>query len=239
MHAPPASDPRDPRDLHHDRLAAVLLAIGAAGVIVTSAFYVLSGPAASLPGGAAAMDAARAATAHAAGTMRVASLFGMPSDVVFTVGGLMFAASKRRQGAALAYAGWLAMGISGILFTIVDAMVGHVLPAAAAAGDAAYVGVRALFDVLFAVGGWAFGLGALAASWSARGREYRWRAAAWLMRVSGVLGIVANAGWLLGLPGAPLIGPAIALGAAAVLVLAAGIVRDPEARVRPATLSSA
>jgi hypothetical protein len=233
MHATPDRDPRDP---HHDRLAAALLVIGAAGVIVTSAFYVLSGPVASLPGGAAGgMEAARAATAHAAGTMRAASLFGMPSDVVFTVGGLMFAASKRRQGAALAYAGWLAMGISGILFTIVDAMVGHVLPAAAAAGDAAYVGARSLFDVLFAIGGWAFGVGALAASWSAQSREYRWRAAAWLMRVSGVLGIVANTGWLLGLPGAPLIGPAIALGATAVLVMAASIARDPEARVAPAT----
>jgi len=223
MDASPAASHSDaPR---FERLAAILVGIGALGVIVTSGFYVLSGPQASLPGGAATMELARSMTARSAATMRAASLFGMPSDVILTVGGLMFAAAKRRDGAALAFAGWLAMSISGVIFTIVDAMVGHVLPVAAAAGDAAYVGARALFDVLFAIGGWAFGLGALAAGWSARQPEYRWAVVPWLMRIAGALGVAANTGYLLGLPGAALIGPAVALGAVSLLAVAAGALR--------------
>jgi len=225
----PSDDPR------FTRLAATLLAVGALGVIVTSACYGVAGPQAALPGGMASVDAARSATAAAAGWMRAAGLFGMPSDVLLAVGGLMWAATKRHDG--LAFAGWLAMAMAGALFIVVDAMVAFVLPAAAVHGDAAYVGVRALFDVLFAIGGWAAGLGALAAAWHAQAPEYRWRATLWLMRGSGALCLLANSAYLLGLPGAPLIGPGIALFAVALFVLALSLLglRSP----RPAAPSSA
>lgn len=208
----PSHDPR------FERIAASLLAVGALGVIATSVCYAVAGPQAALPGGMASVDAARTATAAATDWMRAAGLFGMPSDLLLAVGGLMWASTKRHDG--LAFAGWLAMAIAGALFIVVDAMVGFVLPAAAAHGDAAYVGSRALFDVLFAIGGWSVGLGALAAAWQAQAPEYRWRAALWLMRGSGAICLLANSAWLLGLPGAPLIGPGIALFALALFVLA-------------------
>jgi hypothetical protein len=208
-------------DPNFGRIAAALVGAGALGLIATSTFYALAGPEAALPGGAHSIEAARSATAAAAGWMRAAGLVGMPSDVLLVVGGVMIAVLKRGEGAGLAIAGWLAMAIAGALFIIVDAMVAFVLPPAAlfANGEAAYAGLRALFEVLFAIGAWTTGAGALAAAWSAHWPEYRWRVVLWLMRAAGVLGVLANTAYLLGLPGAPLIGPGIALLAVALLVL--------------------
>jgi hypothetical protein len=117
------------------------------------------------------------------------------------------------------------MAIAGALFIIVDAMVAFVLPPAAllAQGDAAYLGLRALFDVLFAIGAWTVNIGALAAAWSPRWPEFRWRAALWLMRAAGAIGVVANTAYFLDLPGARLIGPGVALSAVALLVLALAV----------------
>jgi len=223
MSATTTDDREGAGDPRFGPIAAVLIGAGALGLIATSACYAVAGPQAALPGGAASVETARAATAAAAGWMRAAGLIGMPSDVMLVVGGLMVALMKRGSGAGLAIAGWLALAISGVLFIVVDAMVAMVLPAAAAHGDAAYLGLRALFDVLFAIGGWTVGVGALAVAWSAQGPEVRWRAVLWLMRASGVLGVVANAAYLLGLPGSPLIGPGIALFAVAMLALAVSV----------------
>lgn len=215
-------------DPHFGRIAALLLGVGAVGLIATSAFYVLAGPAAALPGGAPDPLAARSASAASAGWMRAAGLAGMPSDVLLAVAALMVAAMKRGRGAGLAVAGWLAMAIAGALFIVVDAMVAFVLPAMALhpGGEPGYAASRALFDVLFAIGAWVVGAGALAAAWSARWPEFRWRAARWLLRAAAAVGLLGSTAWLLGLPGAPLIGPGIALTAVALLVLSAALYTD-------------
>lgn len=204
------------------RVAATLVGGGALGVMATSVCHALAGPEAALPGGASSMEAARAATAAAAGWMRAAGLAGMPSDVLLAVGGVMMAMMKRGEGAGVAMAGWLAMAVAGALFIVVDAMVALVLPAAAAGGSG-YLGLRALFDVLFAIGAWATGAGALAAAWSPRWPEYRWRFVQCSMRAAGALGLLANSAHLLGLPGAPLIGPGVALIAVALLALSVAV----------------
>jgi hypothetical protein len=215
-------------DPSFERLAALLLGAGALGVIVTSVFYSLAGPAAALPGGSFDMAVARAASAASAGWMRAAGLAGMPSDVLLAVGALMMAAMKRGQGAGVAVAGWLTMAIAGALFIVVDAMVAFVLPAMAAmqGGESGYAATRALFDVLFAIGGWATAAGALAAAWSPQWPEFRSRAVLWLMRAAGGVGLVANTAWLLGLPGARWIGPGIALAAVALLALSVTLLRE-------------
>jgi hypothetical protein len=204
-------------------LAARLLGIGAAGLVATCIFYVLAGPVAALPGGAPSAAAAVAATPAASGWMRAAGLAGMPSDVLLAVAALLLAAHERRRGAALATAGWLALAISGALFIAVDASVAMVLPVAAAqaGGEAAYAGLRALFDVLFAIGAWAAALGALAASWQAGGALFRWPAVGWGLRIAGIVGLAASSAHLLGGPGAALIGPGVALLALALLGVAA------------------
>jgi hypothetical protein len=208
-------------------LGARLLLVGALGLIVTCLGYVLAGPLAALPGGAPGMAAALTATPAAAGWMRVAGLAGMPSDVLLAVGGLLLAAHEYRRGAALAAAGWIAMGVAGALFIVVDTMVALVLPAVAAqAGLAGYAGSRLLFDALFAIGAWTAGLGALAAAWRRSGLLWHFVWAGWLMRAAGVLGLVATTGYLAGLPGiAALIGPSIAVLAVALVGAALGFAK--------------
>jgi hypothetical protein len=205
-------------------LGARLLLVGALGVIATCLGYVLAGPLAAMPGGAPDMAAALTATPAAEGWMRAAGLVGMPSDVLAAVGALLVAAHEYRRGAALATAGWLAMSIASALFIVVDAIVALVLPAAAVqAGLAGYAGPRLLFDALFTIGAWTAALGALAAAWQRDGLLWRFAWAGWLMRAAGVLGLVAGAGHLAGLPGmAALIGPGIAVLAAALVGAALG-----------------
>jgi len=205
-------------------LGARLLLVGALGVIATCLGYALAGPPAALPGGAPDMAAALTATPAAAGWMRAAGLAGMPSDVLAAVGALLLAAHEYRRGAALATAGWLALGVASALFIVVDAIVALVLPAAAVrAGLAGYAGLRLLFDALFTIGAWTAGLGALAAAWQRGGLLWRFAWAGWLMRAAGVLGLVASTGHLAGLPGvAALIGPGIAVLAVALVGAALG-----------------
>jgi len=223
-------------DPQFGRIAALLIGTGAFGVIVTSVCYALAGADAAMPGGSTSVDAARAATAAASGWMRAAGLAGMPSDVLLAVGALMMAATQRGPGAAVAVAGWLALAIAGALFIVVDAMVAMVLPPLALLpGAEAYSGLRSLFEVLFAIGAWAAGAGALAAAWSARGPEYRWPAALWLMRAAGIIGLLANTAFLLGLPGARLIGIGVAVLALALLALSLSVYSASRARIAPIT----
>jgi hypothetical protein len=211
-----------------ERLAAALIVLGAVGVIATSAFYAASGPEAALPGGAPSVAAARAATVAVTALMRAAGLCGMPSDVFLAVGALLFAATRRGSAAPVAIAGWLAMAVSGVVFIVVDAMVSFVLPSAAVFPDGAatYAAVRSLFDILFAIGTWTFGAGALAAAWSPDRPEVRWPAVLWVMRVAGVAGLAAGSAYMLGLPGSPLLGPGVVLGAVALLLLGASAYRS-------------
>jgi hypothetical protein len=209
-------------------LGARLLLAGALGLIVTCLGYVLAGPLAALPGGAPNMAAALAATPAAAGWMFVAGLAGMPSDVLLAVAGLLLAAHEYRRGAALATAGWLALGVASALFIVVDAMVALVLPAAVQAGLPGYAGLRLLFDAMFTIGAWTAGLGALAAAWQRVGLLWRLAWAGWLMRAAGVLGLVASTGHLAGLPGiAALIGPGIAVLAVALVGTALVFAESP------------
>jgi len=208
-------------------LGARLLLVGALGLVATCLGYVLAGPLAALPGGAPGMAAGFAATPAAAGWMRVAGLAGMPSDVLLAVGGLLLAAHEYRRGAALATAGWLALGVASALFIVVDAMVALVLPAAALqAGPDGYAALRLLFDALFTIGAWTAALGALAAAWQRGGPLWRHAWAGWLLRAAGLLGLVASTGHLAGLPGiAALIGPGIAVLAVALIGAALGFGR--------------
>lgn len=179
-----------------DRLAYGLLLAGALMVLVTCAAYLLAGPVAAMPAGAASFEVGRAATASAAGWMLLASWVGMPADIVLAVAGLMLA--QRREQAAQATAGWYALAIVGLVFLVVDTMVGQVLPPLAsgsAEGAAGYAAARALFDALFHLGTFAGGLSGLALAWAPAGRPRGWGP---LMGLAGTLGVMAGAAGLLG-----------------------------------------
>ncbi len=208
------------QDLDMTRVALLLLGTGAAGILVTSACYVVAGPVAALPGGTVDFEAARIATAQVGGWMRAAGIAGLPSDALFAVGAAMMGSLRRGPDAGMAVAGWWGMALAGALFVLVDAMVGWVLPAAAGHGAAAYSAVRALFDALFVIGGWTGGIGALGIAWTCRGPEFHGSGSLrWTTRAGGMLGLLANSAWLLGWPLPQLTGLAIGVGTAAMLAL--------------------
>lgn len=179
----------------HTRLAYGLMFAGALAVLVTCLGYVLAGPVASMPGGAPSFDAARAATPAAAPWMHLASGAGIVGDVVLAVAGLMLA--QRRGISATGSAGWYGVAVIGLIFLVVDTMVGQVLPRLALGADMApaYAGARTLFDGLFLVGTLAGGASALALTWVPAERPRGWGS---LMRVAGVLAVLAGGAGLLG-----------------------------------------
>jgi hypothetical protein len=141
------------------------LALGALGVTVTSVLYALSPPAAALPAQPFNQTLALAGAVAGARTMLAAGTVGVFSDIVMAVGALLVALELARRGRGLAAAGWIAILLSIIVFTLVDAIVGFVLSPVAAMKDGAgaFAGFKLLFDVLFLVGTTAFGAGAMLA----------------------------------------------------------------------------
>ncbi len=123
------------------RAAAWLLGLGAAGVLCTCISYVMADAPAALPGGAPDFESGRAATAAAAGWMRSAGSFGMPGDVLLVAGSLLLADARRRAGSAAGAVGWGLLALSCLLFILVDALVGFVLPPVAAGLVSAVTGV--------------------------------------------------------------------------------------------------
>ncbi|MDR3487684.1 MAG: hypothetical protein P4M05_22620 [Bradyrhizobium sp.] len=138
------------------------VALGSLGVTAASVLYALSPPAAALP--AQPFDYALALAGAVAGarTMFGAGTVGIFSDIVMAVGALLVASELARRGRGVAAAGWIAILLSIVVFTFVDAIVGYVLGPVAAMKDAAaaFTGFKRLFDVLFLLGTTAFGAGA-------------------------------------------------------------------------------
>lgn len=217
-------------DAAQARLAAQLVGLGAFGIFLTCGAYLLAGEPAAMPGGAATAAAAISATPQAAGWMRVAGLVGMPGDILAAVGCLMAARLHRAQ--PLAMAGWVGMSLTSLLFVLVDAMVGFVLPAQALAEQAVsvYPAWRAWFEVLFIIGTWAMGISAAAI---ACGR-FGWPAwALWLLRMAAMLGFVAGCLGLAGWPVAPMLGGSIALTVVALMGWAVAMKPAPTMQACP------
>jgi hypothetical protein len=194
---------------HGDRLAHLLLLAGSVMVLVTCFAYVMAGPVAAMPAGANSFAEGRAATPAAAGWMLLASGAGMPGDLLLAVAGLMLA--RRGGQPAQAAAGWWALSLAGVLFLVVDMIVGQVLPPLAMGGPElapAYAGARVLFDALFHLGTFAGGLSALAIAWAPGGRPRVWGP---LLGGAGMLGVAGGSAGLLGLGFSPLTGGAVTL----------------------------
>ena len=140
-------------------------AAGSFGVIVTSVLYALSPPAAALPAQPIDQGAAQAGAIAGAQIMYAAGTIGIFSDIVLAAGTLLVMVELARRERGLAAAGWAGVVLSVVVFTFVDAVVSHVLGPVAATkeGAAAFAGFKRLFDVLFLLGTFAFGAGAMVA----------------------------------------------------------------------------
>jgi hypothetical protein len=128
-----------------------------------------------------------------------------------------------RRGRGIAVAGWIAILLSIVVFTFVDAIVGYVLGPVAAMRDgiAAFTGFKRLFDVLFLLGTTAFGGGAMLALTN----EMR-SAAPMVSRpvalagaLTGLAGVLAAAACFAGFPLERGVGISIGLGSAVFVVI--------------------
>jgi hypothetical protein len=137
----------------------MLLGLGSLGVVVTSICYGMSPPAAAMPQATIDLAAAADGAIKGATIMRLAGLFGVAGDIAITAGAFVLATRVAGRDAA----GWFVIGVSTIIFAIVDALVGFVLtPVATAAGaSATFLAMKQLFDTLFLLGAATFGAGAL------------------------------------------------------------------------------
>ena len=134
------------------------------------------------------------------------------------VGTLLVAFELVLRHRALAAAGWIAMLLSIIVFTLVDAMGGYVLASLAAISDGAgaFAGFKRLFDALFLLGTVAFSGGAivaLAAELSGPA-PFVGRPLAIGGILVGLTGLLTSAACFIGLPFGQGTGISVALGAA-------------------------
>jgi hypothetical protein len=206
------------------------VALGSLGVTATSVFYALSPPAAALP--AQPFDQALALAGAIAGarTMFAAGTVGVFSDIVMAVGALLVALELARRGRGLAAAGWVAILLSIVVFTFVDAIAGYVLSQVAAMTDgtgafAAFKRLFGLFDVLFLLGTTAFGAGSMLALINEvqSTASIASKPVALAGALTGLTGVLAAAGCFAGLPLELGVGISIGVGSAVFIALGAQI----------------
>jgi hypothetical protein len=143
--------------------AGACLGLGAAGVVLTSLFYLLSPPHAAMPVVPPDLNIAAAGAIDGAATMRLAGLTGIPADMLITAGGLVLGLAEGLRGRGVSALGWFLIALSTVIFAIVDALVGFVLPQAAISAPASFPAAKLTFDILFVSGTFAFGTGAVLA----------------------------------------------------------------------------
>ena len=228
-------DLREMGDVRISNLTAggAALALGSLGVTATSVLYALSPPAAALPAQPFDQASALAGAVAGARTLFAAGTVGIFSDIVFAVGVLLVVLELARRGrGGLAVAGWIAILLSVVVFTFVDAIVGYVLgPVAAMAdGASAFAGFKRLFDVLFLLGTTAFGAGAMLALTN----EIRSSApivnkpVAWAGAMTGLAAVLAAGACLAGFPLEQGVGISIGLGSVIFAAIGVQIVLKPQ-----------
>lgn len=140
------------------------VAIGAAGVVVTSVLYALSPPQAVLPiPNPALADAWRDMLAGQT-VIVAAGTIGILADVLLAAGAFMLMLPAWTNGLPFKRLGWACLAISTLIFIWVDGLSAGVLTQLAALDGAyaSWVGFKRLFDMLFVAGTLAFGVGGFA-----------------------------------------------------------------------------
>jgi hypothetical protein len=201
------------------------VALGSLGVTATSVLYALSPPAAALPTQPFDQASALAGAVAGARTMFAAGTLGIFSDIVLAVGALLVTLELARRGRGLAAAGWVAIFVSLVVFTFVDAIVGYVLGPVAtmSAGAGVFAGFKRLFDVLFLLGTTAFGAGAAVSLLSEMqsAAPIASKPVALAGALTGLAGVLAAGACFAGFPLQQGVGVSIALGSAVFVAVGA------------------
>jgi hypothetical protein len=176
------------------------LIAGAAGVVATSLFYLLSPPEAVLPFVPLDPVQAAAGALRGAATLHIAGLIGVISDVTLASAALSLGAqigtNDGRDSRAL---GWMLIATATLIFIGVDTVLGFVLSTLAAQNSTAFLGVKIFADTLFALGTFSFGSGGILLLVPyINGRVQGLGGTAWLALIFAALSVLAGAGTLLG-----------------------------------------
>jgi hypothetical protein len=142
-------------------LAWTHLALGSAGVIAVSACYLLAPALAVSPHLGVDMTLARDAALSDRGYLQLVGVLGLLADPAIAVGALLLARSSERRHAIGMY--WLAA--AALLFTVVDALAGFALLAAAKASVATFSVAKGLFDAFTGCASVGYGLSAILIAW--------------------------------------------------------------------------
>jgi hypothetical protein len=215
-------------------VGGALSALGAASVVITSAFYVLSPRAAAGPVQPLDLAAAMSGAATGGPMLHAAGTVGIFGDLIWATAALLIAQELGRRGRGVPAAGWIALFLSIVIFTFIDGMTGYVFPPLAAAGNAsAFEGFKHLWDMLFLLGTFAYGAGVVAAMGAdvAGGRPMVGRLLAWaliLVGFIGGLGALAGFAGLADLPTDKIAGASIGLGSALFVPVSLQVARTPE-----------
>ena len=173
--------------------------LGAIGVMVTSTCYLLTTEVLALPIPLARIPDALAVASHGGGRiLAIGGAVGVAADLVFAAGA--FALARSAKG--LAALGWLMGGLSALVFTFADGLAARCLEA-----SAAFPLAKALFDLCFVAGTFAFGAATLLVFWDERSSLL-----AKGLLATGALGVAASLGTLGGADIGPCNGIAIGLG---------------------------
>jgi hypothetical protein len=198
------------------RFGGAAIALGSFGVVISSVFYALSPAAAALPAQPFNEAAALAGAISGATVMHWAGAVGIFADIAFAMGCLLAMLSYARQEGAMAAAGWAAVALSQILFIVVDAMAGFTLAplAASPATIGAFIGFKSLFDALFLLATFTFGLGAAFSLWpeTQSARRLVSKPLAYAGLAVGALAMIAALACFAGIPFQAGVGLAIAAG---------------------------
>jgi hypothetical protein len=201
-------------------IGAILSALGAASVVVTSAFYVISPSAVAGPVQPLVLSAAMSGAVRGAATLHIAGTVGIFGDLIWAAAAMLIAQEFGRRGSGVAAVGWIAIFLSIVIFTLVDGMTGYVFPPLAAANNAAaFEGFKRLWDMLFLLGTACYGAGAVGAFaaeiYSARPTVNRLLACAVVLAgLVGLTGALAGFAGFTGLPTDKIAGASIGLGSA-------------------------
>lgn len=186
------------------------LAIGSAGVIVVSAFYILSPSVAVTPTFGQDMEAVRLVSLTDAGTMRLAGLFGVLADPFITIGALGLGSAYLTAGRTREAIGFYWLAVAALLYTFADAPGGFAIKPSAQAGIATFSVIKPLFDALLSGASLGYGLSAICLGWPLKPTSMA--EPRWVMRALSLTGLIVATSGL-----------ACMLGAKAGLPLGAGL----------------
>ena len=208
--------------------SGLCVAGGFAGVTVVSLLYGVASPATVLPIPAVSIDMAMQGAIASKDVLINIGNIGVASDLVLAFGACLLAYYFSREKQNLKSTGWLLIGLSAVIFFVVDLIAGFVLgPVALSSDVGSFITFKHWFDRLFIAGAMIFGCGAVFSLWVEVRSDFPIvnRTVSILGIMTGLAAIVAALSLLLGFNLSQVLGLSILAGSIVFLVVGLQISR--------------